>query len=446
MTTSEPSSVERSEGVAGDRRTSGPLAGLRVIELAGLGPGPFCAMVLADLGAEVIRLERTGIPASVVGAVDRRMVLTRGRHAIGVDLKRQRGVELVLDMVEHADVLLEGFRPGVVERIGLGPSVCLQRNPRLIYGRITGYGREGPLAAEAGHDINYISVAGALAPIGRRGEAPVPPLNLVADFGGGGMLLAMGILAAVYERTRSGLGQVVDAAMVDGAALLTTMFHQIRGLSLWHDERGTNSMDTGSHYYNVYETSDGEFLSVGAMEPRFYRSFMKGLGFSEEDIPPQDDQTQWESLTSRVARDPPEPDKSRVVGDIPRYRRLCDSGVVARRGSHPSAQPCPGHVRRRRRHRGARPRATLQSHASPPSISSAGPRRACHPGARTVGTGPGPDRPPGRGGGRRLTLGARTDAGCPNRRWVPEPTRGARIVASLDRDPRPYPGACRARR
>lgn len=302
MTTSEPSSVERSEGVAGDRRTSGPLAGLRVIELAGLGPGPFCAMVLADLGAEVIRLERTGIPASVVGAVDRRMVLTRGRHAIGVDLKRQRGVELVLDMVEHADVLLEGFRPGVVERIGLGPSVCLQRNPRLIYGRITGYGREGPLAAEAGHDINYISVAGALAPIGRRGEAPVPPLNLVADFGGGGMLLAMGILAAVYERTRSGLGQVVDAAMVDGAALLTTMFHQIRGLSLWHDERGTNSMDTGSHYYNVYETSDGEFLSVGAMEPRFYRSFMKGLGFSEEDIPPQDDQTQWESLTSRVAQ------------------------------------------------------------------------------------------------------------------------------------------------
>ncbi|MGD0379553.1 MAG: CaiB/BaiF CoA-transferase family protein [Acidimicrobiales bacterium] len=278
------------------------MAGLRVIELAGLGPGPFCAMVLADLGAEVIRLERTGIPASVVGAVDRRMVLTRGRHAIGVDLKRQRGVELVLDMVEHADVLLEGFRPGVVERIGLGPSVCLQRNPRLIYGRITGYGREGPLAAEAGHDINYISVAGALAPIGRRGEAPVPPLNLVADFGGGGMLLAMGILAAVYERTRSGLGQVVDAAMVDGAALLTTMFHQIRGLSLWHDERGTNSMDTGSHYYNVYETSDGEFLSVGAMEPRFYRSFMKGLGFSEEDIPPQDDQTQWESLTSRVAQ------------------------------------------------------------------------------------------------------------------------------------------------
>jgi alpha-methylacyl-CoA racemase len=295
VTTSEQSSVERGEGF------SGPLAGLRVIELAGLGPGPFCAMVLADLGAEVIRLERTGILAAVAGAVDRRNVLTRARPAIGVDLKHPRGVELVLQMVEHADVLLEGFRPGVVERIGLGPGVCLERHPRLIYGRITGYGREGPLAAEAGHDINYISVAGALDPIGRRGEAPVPPLNLVADFGGGGMLLAMGILAAVYERTRSGLGQVVDAAMVDGAALLTTMFHQIRGMSLWHDERGTNSMDGGSHYYNVYKTSDGEFVSVGAMEPRFYRSFMTGLGFSEEDIPPQDDQTQWESLTRRVA-------------------------------------------------------------------------------------------------------------------------------------------------
>ena len=258
-------------------------------------------MVFADLGAEVIRLERTGIPAAGPGAVDRRQVLTRGRQAIGVDLKHRQGIDLVLRMVEHADVLVEGFRPGVLERIGLGPTICLERNPRLIFGRITGYGREGPLAAEAGHDINYISIAGALYPIGRRGEAPVPPLNLIADFGGGGMLLAMGILAAIYERTRSGLGQVVDAAMVDGAALLTTMFHEIRSLSLWRDERGTNSMDTGAHYYNVYETSDGEFVSVGAMELRFYESFMKGLGFSDDNIPPQDDQSQWEPLKQRVA-------------------------------------------------------------------------------------------------------------------------------------------------
>lgn len=285
----------------GEPRPTGPLAGLRVIELAGLGPGPFCAMVLADLGAEVIRLERTGIPAAGAGSVDRRLVLTRGRQAIGVDLKRPQGIELVLQMVERGDVLLEGFRPGVVERMGLGPAECLQRNPRLIYGRITGYGRDGPLAAEAGHDINYISIAGTLAPIGRHGEAPIPPLNLVADFGGGGMLLAMGILAAIYERTRSGLGQVVDAAMVDGAALLATMIHEIRGLGLWGDDRGTNSMDTGSHYYNVYETSDGEFVSVGAMEPRFYRSFMSGLGFSYENIPPQDDRSQWEGLKQRVA-------------------------------------------------------------------------------------------------------------------------------------------------
>ena len=189
-----------------------------------------------------------------------------------------------------------------MERIGLGPTTCLERNPRLIYGRVTGYGQEGPLAQEAGHDINYISISGALAPIGRRGEAPVPPLNLVGDFGGGGMLLAMGVLAAVFERNHSGLGQVVDAAMVDGSALPTTMFHEIRALSLWQDERGTNILDTGSHYYNVYEASDGEYVSVGAMEPKFYESFMSGLGFSEDDLPPQDDRAQWEGLKERVSQ------------------------------------------------------------------------------------------------------------------------------------------------
>jgi alpha-methylacyl-CoA racemase len=218
-----------------------------------------------------------------------------------VDLKAPRGVDLVLRMIEHADVLIEGFRPGVLERIGLGPEVCRERNPRLVYGRITGYGQEGPLADEAGHDINYISVAGALAPIGRRGEGPLPPLNLLGDFGGGGMLLALGILAALHERERSGLGQVVDAAMVDGAALLTTQLHEMHNLSMWSDERGTNFMDTGSHYYNVYETADDQYLSVGAMEPSFYRSFMIGLGFTVEDMPPQDDRSQWESLTQRVA-------------------------------------------------------------------------------------------------------------------------------------------------
>jgi len=281
-------------------RETGPLCGLRVVELAGQGPAPFCAMVLADLGAEVIRVERAGLPAPGA-AMDRRFILTRGRQVVGIDLKAPRGIEVVLRMVEHTDVLVEGFRPGVLERLGLGPTVCLERNPRLVYGRITGYGQQGPLADEAGHDINYIAMTGVLASIGRRGEAPVPPLNLVGDFGGGGMLLVTGILAALHERTRSNLGQVVDAAIVDGAALLTTMIQELRGLSRWNDERGTNFLDSGSHYYNVYETSDGEFVAVGAMEPRFYRSLMHGLGYADDDVPPQDDQSRWESLTRDVA-------------------------------------------------------------------------------------------------------------------------------------------------
>ncbi len=280
---------------------AGPLSGVRVVELAGLGPAPFGAMVLADLGADVLRVERTRMPGPRPGAVDRRLVLTRGRPAVGVDLKAPRGAAVVLRMVEQADVLLEGFRPGVLERLGLGPEVCLARNPQLVYGRITGYGQDGPLAGAPGHDINYIALAGALSPIGRRGQGPVPPLNLLGDFGGGGMLLVVGILAALHERTRSGLGQVVDAAMVDGTALLTTQLQEMRGLSRWNDQRGTNFMDTGSHYYNVYETSDGRHLAVGAMEPAFYRSFMAGLGFTGADLPPQDDPTRWEALTRQVA-------------------------------------------------------------------------------------------------------------------------------------------------
>ena len=278
-----------------------------------------------------------------------------------------------------------------------------ERNPRLVYGRITGYGREGPLAAEAGHDINYIALAGALAPIGRRGEAPVPPLNLIADFGGGGMLLAMGILAALYERTHSGLGQVVDAAMVDGAALLTTMFHEIRSLSLWNDDRGTNSMDTGAHYYNVYETSDGEFVAVGAMEPHFYRSFMKGLGYSDDAIPPQDDQSQWESLTQRRGRDLQGQDPGHLVGHFRRHRCLRDSRLIARRGHRPPPQPGPGHIRRRRGGGRASAGTPLQPHPSPRSVSSPGARRARHRGTPALGTGTDGHRPADRERGYRLT-------------------------------------------
>jgi alpha-methylacyl-CoA racemase len=271
-----------------------------VVELAGLGPGPFCSMVLSDLGAEIVRIERVGPAAAPGGALDSRLVLTRGRPAVGVDLKSAAGIELVLRLLDVADAVVEGFRPGVVERLGLGPDVCLARNPRLIYGRITGYGQEGPLASAAGHDINYIAVAGALAPIGRAGEAPVPPLNLLGDFGGGGMLLALGMLAALFERQWSGAGQVVDAAMVDGAALLTTMFHEMLGIKAWEDERGVNFLDTGSHYYNVYETADGRYLSVGAIEPQFYRALMVGLGFPTDDLPPQLEKDQWPALRSRL--------------------------------------------------------------------------------------------------------------------------------------------------
>ncbi|MHB8681273.1 MAG: CaiB/BaiF CoA transferase family protein [Acidimicrobiales bacterium] len=280
---------------------TGPLRGLRVVELTGLGPVPFCAMVLADLGAEVLRLERAGLAAPAPGTVDRRMVLTRGRPVVGVDLKDARGVELVLELLQEADVLLEGFRPGVLERLGLGPDVCLARNPRLVVGRVTGYGRDGPLAQEAGHDINYLSVAGVLDPIGRRGEPPVPPLNLVGDFGGGAMLLAMGVLAAVYERGHSGRGQVVDAAMVDGAALLATMVHEMRAFGQWRDERGTNLLDGGAPHYGAYETADGGYLSVGAVEEPFYRAFLHGLGFGDDEIPARDDRSRWEETKEKVA-------------------------------------------------------------------------------------------------------------------------------------------------
>ncbi|MGH9075459.1 MAG: CaiB/BaiF CoA transferase family protein, partial [Acidimicrobiales bacterium] len=233
---------------------SGPLAGLRVVEIAGIGPGPFAAMMLADMGAEVLRVDR----AEAVGGGDPDRppldLLNRGRRSAGVDLKHPLGAATVLRLVERADGLVEGFRPGVAERLGIGPGPCLARNPRLVYGRMTGWGQDGPCARAAGHDIDYIALAGALFPIGRAGGPPVPPLNLVGDFGGGGMLLAFGMVCGFLEVARSGRGQVVDAAMVDGAAILTTMLHGLRAMGLWSDERGTNLLDTGAPFYDVYET------------------------------------------------------------------------------------------------------------------------------------------------------------------------------------------------
>jgi alpha-methylacyl-CoA racemase len=277
----------------------GPLAGLRVVELMGLGAAPFAAMVLADLGADVVRVERVGRGADVLGVAQD--PLARGRRSIAVDLKRTEGVELVLRLVERSDALVEGFRPGVTERLGLGPDECLARNPRLVYGRLTGWGQDGPLAPRAGHDINYISLAGALEPIGRPGQAPVPPLNLVGDFGGGGMLLAMGVLAALYERQGSGRGQVVDAAMVDGAALLTTMLHGMRAAGAWSGGRGENLLDGGAPYYDTYQTADGGYVSIGALEEKFYAELLRLLELDPAEVPDRHDPAGWPDLREKIA-------------------------------------------------------------------------------------------------------------------------------------------------
>jgi len=278
---------------------AGPLEGIRVIEIAGIGPGPFCAMLLADLGADVLRIDRAERVRSDRPGVVPFDLTARSRRSAAIDLKHPRGVETVLRLVERADVLTEGFRPGVMERLGLGPDVCLARNPRLVYGRMTGWGQDGPMARAAGHDINYIALAGALAHFGRAGQKPTPPLNMVGDFGGGGIYLAFGLLAALLERQRSGKGQVVDAAMVDGAASLMTMIwglYQTGGHSL---EPGTNLLDTGAHFYEVYETSDGKYISLGSIEPQFYAELLERLGLENEPLPEQMDKAAWPQLKAR---------------------------------------------------------------------------------------------------------------------------------------------------
>lgn len=273
----------------------GPLSGLRVIELAGIGPGPHAAMQLADLGADVVRVERPGAPAETTDAG------LRGRRRVAVDLRSAEGVSEVLDLVQRADVLLEGFRAGVTERLGLGPDDCAARNPRLIYARMTGWGQTGPLAQQAGHDINYIALTGSLHAIGRAGERPVPPLNLVGDFGGGSMFLMTGILAALWERERSGKGQTIDAAMVDGAGALSHMIWALRGLGVWSDDRGTNFLDGAAPYYDTYVCADGRYVAVGAIEPQFYAELLAGLGLSDEELPTQDDRESWPKLRERFA-------------------------------------------------------------------------------------------------------------------------------------------------
>ena len=263
----------------------GPLSGVRVIELAGIGPGPYACMLLADLGAEVLRLERpAGTLSRVLGGYD---ILSRGRRSVAIDLKADGARELVLDLVQQGDVLIEAFRPGVAERFGLGPDECLAANPALIYARMTGWGQEGPLADRVGHDINYAAITGAIAAVGEKGRKPVPPLNLVADFGGGSMFCVMGILAALVERATSGQGQVIDVAMVDGVASLLSMAYGQVAAGMMSDERGSNMLDGGTPYYDTYETADGEYMSVGALEPQFFAELVRVLDIP--DLPAQTD-------------------------------------------------------------------------------------------------------------------------------------------------------------
>src|ERR1035437_2846401 len=281
---------------------TGPLSGITVVEIAGIGPGPFAGMMLADLGATVTRVDRlSGGGLMTLLSAGRADVVSRGRRSIAVDLKSAKGVELVLRLVDSADVLIEGYRPGVMERLGLGPDVCLVRNPRLVFGRMTGWGQDGPLAQVAGHDINYIALWGALGAIGRRGETPVPPLNLVGDYGGGGMLLACGVLAALLSVARTGAGQVVDAAMVDGSAVLMAQFYGMSALGRWTGERGTNLLDTGAPFYDVYPSADGGYLSVGPIEPAFFAILLERLGIDDIEAGSQYDPRSWPALRLRLA-------------------------------------------------------------------------------------------------------------------------------------------------
>ena len=279
---------------------AGPLASLKVVELVGIGPGPFAAMLLADMGADVLRVHR-------VESVERGFdpggvpVLDRNRRSVGVDLKHPEGVETVLRLVESADALLEGFRPGVTERLGVGPEVCLARNPRVVYGRMTGWGQDGPMAHAAGHDIDYIALAGALAHFGREGQKPTPPLNMVGDFGGGGMFLAFGIVCGVLEARDSGQGQVVDAAMIDGSAVLMAMMWGLRHLGAFdEDHHGTNVLDTGAPFYDTYECADGKYVAVGALEPQFYAELLAKTGLGGEDLGDQMDRSGWPRLRARL--------------------------------------------------------------------------------------------------------------------------------------------------
>jgi alpha-methylacyl-CoA racemase len=278
----------------------GALDGLRVIEMAGLGPAPFCSMMLADMGAEVLRIDRMTAADLGVAFPPHLDLLNRNKRSAAMDLKHAEGLSSVLTLIGKADVLIEGFRPGVMEKVGLGPEVCLRGNPRLVYGRMTGWGQDGPLASAAGHDLNYIALSGALNSIGHKGQAPAIPLNLIGDFGGGALYLAVGILAALFEARKSGKGQVVDAAIVDGVASMMTLQYGFKQLGRWSEARGEGMINGGAPYYDVYETSDGLYVSIAAVEKRFYQELLERIGLAEENLPKQNNQSSWEQLRARL--------------------------------------------------------------------------------------------------------------------------------------------------
>ena len=274
----------------------GPLKGVRIVEFAGIGPGPFAAMLLSDMGAEVIRIDRKG------GRLPSKMEVTyRGRKAVALDMKKPEAVEAALKLIDKADALIEGFRPGVMERLGVGPDVCMKRNPKLVYGRMTGWGQTGPLANAAGHDINYIALTGALHGIGHGGGKPVPPLNLVGDFGGGALYLAFGVVCGILEARASRKGQVVDTAMTDGAASLMSMFYAMTAMGMWKDERGANLLDGAAHFYDTYETKDGKYIALGSIEPQFYKELMEKTGIEDTAFTAQMDRSAWPALTEKLA-------------------------------------------------------------------------------------------------------------------------------------------------
>jgi alpha-methylacyl-CoA racemase len=279
----------------------GPLAGVRVLELEAIGPVPFCGMMLADMGADVLLVDRPAAPGLGLDLDREHDLMLRGRRSVTLDLKSAGGVAALLELAARADALIEGFRPGVLERMGLGPDILLERNPKLVVGRMTGWGQTGPLAPRAGHDIDYIALCGALHAIGHAGERPVPPLNLIGDFGGGGMMLAFGVAAGLVESQRSGRGQVIDAAMTEGAALLGMMFFGMTAAGQWQEARGVNILDSGAPWYDTYETSDGKFVAIGALEPKFYAELLSRLGLTYEELPAQHDRAGWPLLRARFA-------------------------------------------------------------------------------------------------------------------------------------------------